>query len=47
LLIVHMKIRDALYSVTIADLVKNAGPIRGHGGSSRLPVIDAAARVES
>src|SRR5581483_1764869 len=39
LYLVHTKIRDALYGVTIADLARTAGPVK-HGGStsSRLPL---------
>ena len=39
LFLVHVKIRDALYGVTIADLARNAGPIRNHSSSSRLPIV--------
>jgi Rrf2 family protein len=40
LFLVHTKIRDALYGVTIADLARNAGPVRNHHASSsgRLPL---------
>ncbi len=34
--IIHMKIRDALYGITIADLAKNAGT--AHSVSDRLPI---------
>jgi len=46
LFLVHTKIRDALYGVTIADLARNAGPVRHHHASSsgRLPL---APRSES
>ena len=40
LFLVHVKIRDALYGVTIADLARNAGPVRHHSSSSRLPVVN-------
>lgn len=40
LFLVHVKIRDALYGVTIADLARNAGPIRNHSSSSRLPIVN-------
>jgi Rrf2 family protein len=40
LFLVHTKIRDALYGVTIADLARNAGPLRhAPSTSGRLPVI--------
>lgn len=45
LFLVHTKIRDALYGVTIADLARNAGPVRHHTSSSsgRLPLMSGPA----
>src|SRR5581483_9456612 len=44
LYLVHTKIRDALYGVTIADLARNAGPVRHHSSSSgRLPLLSGGA----
>jgi Rrf2 family protein len=44
LFLVHMKIRDALYGVTIADLARNAGPVRQQVSSSgRLPLLSGGA----
>jgi Rrf2 family protein len=39
LFLVHTKIRDALYGVTIADLARNAGPVKNSHASSRLPLV--------
>jgi Rrf2 family protein len=40
LFLVHTKIRDALYGITIADLARNAGPIKhAPSASGRLPLL--------
>jgi DNA-binding IscR family transcriptional regulator len=43
LFLVHTKIRDALYGVTIADLARNAGPVRHAPSSGRLPLVSGGA----
>lgn len=48
LFLVHTKIRDALYGVNIADLARNAGPVRLHSSSSgRLPLASGSNSAES
>lgn len=47
LFIVHTKIRDALYGVTIADLARNAGPVKLPSSSGRLPLVSGERTAES